>query len=156
MGQRTHKNAVEYMLDDKKLLKYIHGPLGTGKSYPALWFACIAVMFDPPTKDADDEWDPPLDLGPQVKPEDFDEVVTIEPPRTAQLTDGQKATAASVPQSTKVLIVSGQNTAADDLVLRLLPMWKELGGARRHCCGRSCPSTLPLPREAGGGRGGGL
>ncbi|KAL2282588.1 hypothetical protein FJTKL_10449 [Diaporthe vaccinii] len=79
-------DAVEYLLDDKKLIKYIHGPPGTGKSYLALWFASIAVMFDPPAMDADDEWDLPLDLGPELKPEDFDKVDMTKPPRAVQLT----------------------------------------------------------------------
>ncbi|KAK7731578.1 hypothetical protein SLS63_005264 [Diaporthe eres] len=94
-------DAMEFLLDDKKLLKYVHGPPGTGKSYLALWFASIAVMFDPPTIDADDEWDRPLDLGPQLKPEEFDEVDTAAPLRTVQLTDDQKAAAAPVPPRTK-------------------------------------------------------
>ncbi|KAG6364809.1 hypothetical protein INS49_006413 [Diaporthe citri] len=112
LGQRTHKNAVEYMLDDKKLLKYIHGPPGTGKSYPALWFTCIAVMFDPPTTDADDGWDRPLDLGPQLKPEDFDEVETAAPLRTVQLTDDQKVVAASVPQRSSQELTRAQRSSA--------------------------------------------
>lgn len=67
-------DAIKFLLDDKKLIKYIHGPPGTGKSYLALWIAIIALMFAPPTTGADDEWGLPLDLGPQVEPEEYDKL----------------------------------------------------------------------------------
>lgn len=122
--------AIQYLLDDKKLIKYIHGPPGTGKSYLALWIVCIALMFDPPTTGTDDEWDRPIDLGPQIKPRDYDNVDLSVPVRTMQLTDEQKAAHRSAPPRTKILIVSGQNTAVDDLLPRLLPLWKDIGGPK--------------------------
>lgn len=88
------------------------------------------MLFDPPTTDIDDEWDRPLDLGPQVKPEKFDEVDLTAPLRSVQLTEEQKAAAALITPRTKVLIVSGQNTAVDDLLPRLLPIWRDLGGTK--------------------------
>lgn len=87
-------------------------------------------MFDPPTTDADDEWDRPLALGPQVKPENFDEVDLTAPLRAVELTEEQKAAAALITPGTKVLIVSGQNTAVDDLLPRLLPIWKDIGSTK--------------------------
>lgn len=120
--------AIQYLLDDKKLIKYIHGPLGTGKSYLALWIACIALMFEPPTTGIHDEWDRPLDLGPQLKPEEFDKVDLSKPLRALRLTSKEKAAPSSAPRRTRVLIVSGQNTVVDNLVSRLLPLWKDLGG----------------------------
>lgn len=130
---RDKMNAIEYILDDRKLIKangVQRNPPGTGKSWLAIWFACVAMMFDPPTIDIDDEWDRPLDLGPQVRPENFDEVDLTAPLRAVQLTDEQKAAAALITPRTKVLIVSGQNTAVDDLLPRLLPIWKDLGSAQ--------------------------
>lgn len=121
-------DAIKYLLDDQKLIKYIHGPPGTGKSYLALWIVCIALMFDPPTTGTDDEWDRPLDLGPQIEPKDYDNVDLSAPLRSMQLTDEQKAALSSAPPRTKILIVSGQNTAVDDLLPRLMPLWTDLGG----------------------------
>lgn len=120
--------AIKFLLDDKKFIKYIHGPPGTGKSWLALWIAVFALIFAPPTTGADDEWDRPLDLGPQVKPEEYDKVDLSAAPRTVQLTDEQKAALPQGRQTTKILFISGQNTAVDNLVPRFLPMWKEIGG----------------------------
>lgn len=52
------------------------------------------------------------------------------PLRVIQLTDEQKAAAALITPRTKVLIVSGQNTAVDDLLPRLLPIWRDIGGTK--------------------------
>lgn len=71
-----------------------------------------------------------MDLGPQVKPEKFDEVDLTAPLRVVELTEEQKAAAALITPRTKVLIVSGQNTAPGDLLPRLLPIWKDLGSAK--------------------------
>lgn len=122
--------AIKFLLDDKKLIKYIHGPPGTGKSYLALAIAIFALMFPPPTTGADDEWDRPVDLGPQVEPEEYDKVDLNAAPQRVQLTDEQKAALPQGPQTTKILFISGQNTAVDDLVLRFLPMWKAMGGTK--------------------------
>lgn len=119
------QKAIEYLLDSKKLIKYIHGPPGTGKSYLALFFACIAVMFNPPTDD--DNWDRPMDLGRQLQPEELNEVDETAPLRSAPLTDALKAAAPETPR-TKMLIISGQNLPVDDLFHRFGPIWNELGG----------------------------
>lgn len=116
--------AIEFLLDDKKLIKYIHGPPGTGKSYLALWIACLAVMSGPP---ATEETDRPVDVGPRLSAADFDKVNLTQPMRTKAVTDAEKA---ALSDKTKVLIVSGQNTAVDDLVPRFWTMWKRLGGEK--------------------------
>lgn len=130
-----HK-AIEYLLDSKKLIKYIHGPPGTGKSYLALFFACIALMFSPPTDD--DNWDRPVDLGCQL--EEFDEVDQTAPLRSASLTHARKAAAPETPR-TKILIVSGQNLPVDDLFHRFGPIWNELGGQKS---GKHQPKAIRL------------
>lgn len=126
LSMDKHK-AIEYLLDSKKLIKYIHGPPGTGKSYLALFFACIAVMFSPPTDD--DEIDRRVDLGRQLQPEEFDEVDQTAPLCSAPLTDVPKTAAPETPR-TKMLIVSGQNLPVDDLFHRFGPIWNELGGQK--------------------------
>ncbi|KAJ0118255.1 hypothetical protein J7T55_009038 [Diaporthe amygdali] len=119
--------AIEFLLDDKKLIKYIHGPAGTGKSYLALWIACLAVMSGPP---AAEETDRPVDVGPQLSAAEFDKVYLTQPMRTKAVTDAEKAASSALPDKTKVLIVSGQNTAVDDLFPRFWTMWKRLGGEK--------------------------
>lgn len=134
-------DAIKYLLDDKKLIKYIQGPPGTGKSYLALWIVCIALMFDPPTIGTDDEWDRTLDLGPHLKSEELDKADLTAPLRALQLTDQQKDALLSVPQTTKILIVSGQNAAVDDLLPRLISLWNVLGGPK---VGKKQPVVLRL------------
>lgn len=126
LSKDKHK-AIEYLLDSKKLIKYIHGPPGTGKSYLALFFASVACMFEPPTDD--DDWDRPVDLGRQLLPEEFDEVDQTAPLRSAPPTDAQRAAAPETPR-TKILIVSGQNLPVNDLFNRFGPTWSELGGRK--------------------------
>lgn len=125
LSKDKHK-AIEYFLDSKKLIKYFHGPPGTGKSHLALFIACIAVMFSPPT---DDDWDRPVDLERQFQPEEFDKVDQTAPLRPIPLSDAQKAATSETPR-TKVLIVSGQNNPVDDLFRRFRPMWDSLGGGK--------------------------
>lgn len=69
-------------------------------------------------------------MGPQIKLQDYDKVDLNAPLRPVQWTDEQKAARPLPKTSTKVLVVSGQNTAVDDLVPRLLPLWKQLEGQK--------------------------
>lgn len=145
LSRDKHK-AIEYLLDSKKLIKYIHGPPGTGKSYLVLFFACMALMFGPPTDD--DNWDRPVDLGRQLQPEEFDEVDQTAPLRSAPLTDAQKAAAPETPR-TKILIVSGQNLPVDDLFNRFGPTWSDFGGRKG---GKYQPKSVRLHSWKSGSR----
>ena len=89
--------------------------------------ACIGLITPPPTTGEDDEWDLPVDLGRQLRPEELDDVDLSVPLQVLKFTDEQKAALPPMLPGTKILIVSGQNSAVDDLVPRLSRMWKDLG-----------------------------
>lgn len=69
---KDKNGAIEFLLDDKKLIKYIHGPPGTAKKRLALFLICIMLTSNPPTTGSDDDWDRPLDFGPRVKIEEYE------------------------------------------------------------------------------------
>ncbi|KAL1863920.1 hypothetical protein Daus18300_008069 [Diaporthe australafricana] len=228
MLSKDKHRTIEYLLDDRKLIKYVHGPPGTGKSYLAVWLACIFIMHDPPVPVNAEDFDLPVDVGPQIGAEEFDsrdhskslkagkpsdngdpasdtsqastKVLTFATPRLfflspllfvakfanvgrmiGRTTDeatgvivshllkaeqfhnvdrsrllapmklSAKAESASrtAQASTKILVVSGQNTAVADLVPRLLPQWRALGG---HMVLRREPVVTRLPSWMSEGR----
>lgn len=117
--------AIEGLLCDKKLLKYIHGPPGTGKSHLLIFLVCVALLCDPPAG-SDDERNLPVEAGPQLSAMEYDKVDQSAALRPVQLTDQQKKEAESVKSiRPKILFTSGQNSAVDDLVPRLKAMWTQ-------------------------------
>lgn len=96
--------VLRELLTDKKAIKYIHGPPGTGKTYLLMVLICIALLCDPPAG-SDDERNLPVDAGAQLSAMYYDKVDQSAPLRPVNMATHMK-----------VLLTSGQNSAVDDVV----------------------------------------
>lgn len=113
------------LLNDMKMIKYIHGPPGTGKTYLLILLVCVTLTGRPPVGSDDDERNLPVDAGKQLNAMDYDKVDQSAALQPVKLTDQQRMAQPPAPERVKILFTSGQNTAVDDLVPRLKAMWSQ-------------------------------